>query len=255
MFPILSSWMAKAKELRAVRRIRAQSSFLRGLRERLTSELSGSRCLVIGSASGVRVPATELGYRCICVNGSPYVAKRFGFAVPELTVISGYTTALKSEKSRATVPVWRGLQTEEVVFVETGDSEEHARAVLKEVGFQYAQFTKISKHERAAIIGEVCGVELGLGDHNDRVSNGMFAAMIAAWAGAREIIMCGFSFKGGHSYIDDDTPRHNLTGDMAFFDIAKKLDIGIKTTSVEIHDACGIPLVESVEANAALARG
>ena len=189
------------------------------------------------------VPAPIPGDRCICVNGSPFVAKELGLADSDFTVISGYTTGLKSEKSRATVPVWKGLRTQEVLFVETGDTEAHARAVLDEIGFQYAGFTKLSKHERAAIIVEVCGVELGLGNHNDRVSNGMFAATIAAWAGAREIVMCGFSLKGGHSYIEGNTPRHNLNGDIAFFAIATKIGMNVKTTSTEIHEACGIPLV------------
>lgn len=233
-----------ARKLRAVQKIRAESGFLRELRERLVINLEGSRCLVIGSAPSVIVPALARGDRCICVNGSPYVASRFGVANPELTVICGLTTALKSEKSRATIPILRGLRTQEIIFVQTVDNEEHARVVLDEVGFQWDRFTKISTHERAAIIGEVCGVELGLGNRNDKVSNGIFAATMAAWAGAREIVMCGFSLKGGHSYLDGETPRYNLSGDVAFFTRGKELNIGLKTTSVELHEACGIPLTD-----------
>jgi hypothetical protein len=181
---------------------------------------------------------------CIGVNGSPYAARRLGLLDPKLTVISGYTTALKSAKSRATMPIWRGLRTDEVVFVDTGDSEEHARYVLDEAGFQYDRFTKVSKHERAAIMGEVCGIELGLGDHNERASNGVFAATLAAWCEAREVVMCGFSLQGGHNYIEGDTPRHNLGGDMGFFAAAGQFDFVLKTTSIEIHKACGVPLAD-----------
>ena len=189
---------------------------------------------MIGSAPNVVAPRSMPGDHCIGVNGSPYAAKRLGLADPTLTVICGYTTALRSAKSRATVPIWKGLRTGEVVFVDTGDSEEHARSVLDGAGFQYDRFTKVSKHERAAIMGAVCGIEFGLGDHNERASNGVFAATLAAWCEAREIVMCGFSLQGGHSYIEGDTPRHNLGGDVGFFAAAGRFDFVLKTTSAEI---------------------
>src|SRR5262245_29427984 len=233
-----------ARKLRKVRKIRAESHSLRELRDRLVNKLEGSRCLVIGSAPGVVIPALSSGDRCICVNGSPYVASRFGIANPEVTVMAGMTTALKSEKSRATIPMLRGLYTQEMIFVERLDNEEHARGLLDEVGFGWDHFTKISTSERAAIIGEVCGLELGLGTHNDKISNGIFAITIAAWGGASEIVMCGFSLNGGHSYLEGQTPRDNLNGDLAFFAIVSELNINLKTTSVELHQACGIPLAE-----------
>jgi hypothetical protein len=161
-----------------------------------------------------------------------------------MTVLCGLTTALRTEKSKLTVPILSGLRTREIIFVQTVDSEAHAREVLEKVGFQYDRFTNVTTHERAAIIGEVCGAELGFGGRNHKVSNGIFAATLAAWAGALEIIMCGFSLKGGHSYLQGDTPRYNLNGDLAFFTLGKELDIGLKTTSLELHEACGLPLAD-----------
>jgi hypothetical protein len=224
-----------------VAKIRAESAFLRELRERLSASLQGSRCAVVGSAPKVVVPKLEPGDRSICVNGSPYAAKQQGVDNPDLTIINGNTTSLKSEKSRATVSIWKGLRTREVLFVETGDRERHARSVLHGVGFHYDRFTRISKWERAAIIGEVCGVELGIGNYDERVSNGTFAAILAVWGGAREIVMCGFSFRGGHNYIETELPRQHINGDRAFFECAKRLGFPLTTTSAEIHDDCGVP--------------
>jgi hypothetical protein len=162
-----------------------------------------------------------------------------------MTVINGFTTAMKTEKSKATVPVWEGLKTEELIFVRVGDSVEHARQVLTKVGFEHKHFTPLSKHQRAAIIRDVCGLELGFGSPSDRLSNGMFAACIAVWAGASEIVMCGFSLKGGHSYIEGETPRSNLDGDTAFLVIAKNLSCRFTTTSIEIHELFGLPRIDS----------
>jgi hypothetical protein len=182
------------------------------------------------------------------VNGSPYVASRFNIHKSDLTVINGFTTAMKTEKSKATVPVWKGLKTQELIFVRVGDSVEHAREILTKVGFEHDRFTALSKHQRAAIIREVCGIELGFGSPSDRLSNGMFAACTAVWAGAREIVMCGFSLKGGHSYIEEETPRSNLDGDAAFLVIARNLTCRFTTTSTELHELFGLPRIESVHA-------
>jgi hypothetical protein len=234
-----------SRKLRDVRKIRARSHLLRDLRERLTAQLSKSRCVVLGSAPGVALPQLSSSDRVICVNGSPYVANCLGIADPAVTVLAGVTTALRSEKSRATIPLLKGLRTRELLFVETLDTEEHARTVLSDVGFGWDRFTSISTSERAAVIGEVCGVELGLGGHNDKVSNGIFAITLASWAGADEIVMCGFSLEGGHSYLEGQTSRHNLNGDSAFFAIANQLKIGLSTTALQLHKAFGIPLADT----------
>jgi hypothetical protein len=239
MFRKLISQHEKAPD---VAKIRAESVFLRELRERLSVKLQGSRCLIVGSAPDVVIPKLQLGDRCICVNGSPYAAKHQGIDKPDLTIINGNTTSLKSEKSQATIAIWKGLQTREILFVETGDRERHARSVIERVGFRYDRFTKISKWERAAIIGEVCGVELGIGNYDERVSNGMFAAILAVWGQASEIVMCGFSFRGGHNYIKAELPRQHISGDQAFFACAKQRGFPLTTTSVEIHETCGVPL-------------
>jgi hypothetical protein len=225
-------------------KIRAESVFLRDLRARFSESLQGSRCLVVGSAPNVVVPKPRSGDRCICVNGSPYAAKQGGIDKPDLTIITGNATALKNEHSRATVPVWRGLQTREVLFVETGDRERHARSVLDGIDFRYDRFSKISKWERAAIIGDVCGVELGIGNYDERVSNGVFGAILALWSNANTVVICGVSFRGGHNYIDTELPRQHINGDHAFFECADRLGLPISTTSVEIHEARGVPLAD-----------
>lgn len=244
MFSIAAKWLKGASECRLARHLRGESRFLHEWHDRLAKTFKDTRCIVIGSAPGVLVPPPASNDRYICVNGSPFVANRFGIFEPHLTVINGVTTGLRTEKSKATVAVWRGLQSKEIVFVRTGDSERHARAVLREVEFRFERFTSLSKHQRAAIIMDVCGEErLGLGNHDQRVSNGVFAACLAAWAGACEIVMCGFSLQGGHSYIDGNTRRDNMSGDSAFFAMSGLLPTYLTTTSPEIHSDFGVPLI------------
>jgi hypothetical protein len=234
---------SKSHEPSDVARIRAESLVLRQLRTRFTAVFEGARCLIIGSAPEIVIPGPLQNDRHICVNGSPYVAKQGGIDTPDLTVITGDATALKNDHSRATVPIWKGLQTRDQLFIETGDRARHARSVLDDVGFRYERFLAISKWERAAIIGEVCGVELGIGNYDERVSNGVFGAILALWCNASDVVLCGFSFRDGHSYIRAELPRQHVKGDHSFFDCADRLGFPISTTSVEIHEARGVRLV------------
>jgi hypothetical protein len=232
-------------EARKAQHIRSRSGRLRNLRKRLAAQLEDSCCLIIGSAPDIIIPESILNMpklQIICVNGSPCIAKNFGITSTDITIIVGHTTALKSEKSRATIPLLNGLHTGEVIFIENLDNKQHAMSVLDTARFQYDRFTSLSTHERSAIIGEVCGVELGIGKRHDRISAGAFAAVISAWANAGEIIMCGFSLKGGHKYIEKELPRDHVGGDQSFFRLAMQLQLPIKTTSVEIHETCRIPL-------------
>ena len=57
----------------------------------------------------------------------------------------------------------------------------------------------ITVDERAAIIDAVCGVPLGVGKRDDRISHGIFAAVLAIWGGATDVVLAGFSMAGGHA--------------------------------------------------------
>jgi hypothetical protein len=101
---------------------------------------------------------------------------------------------------------------------------------------------EVSPIERAAIAGMVLGEELGIGDNNQRLSNGVFAILLAIWAGVPAIEICGFSLEGGHSYSPKMTPREHLLGDTRSFELMRRLDSDIRTTSIELSERFGFPL-------------
>jgi hypothetical protein len=234
-------WRARA--LREARRIRDESISLREMQVRYKRSFEGTRCIIIGSAPDVKLPALKPNDHYICINGSPYAASRLGIQYPHLTIMASYTTAFKTEKSKATMPVLKGLRTKEVLFIEGSDNEQHARNILDKAEFRYDIFSKITWVERAAIIGEVCGIELGIGKVRNVVSNGIFAAILAIWANADEVVMCGFSLQGGHNYIKNKFKRDHVDGDRKFYKISGQLCLPVKTTSFEIHEKCGVPLL------------
>lgn len=234
--------MRRRRALRMARTIRRESARFRELQNMYEAVFRNSRCLIIGSAPNITIPKHMPSDKAICINGSPYAASKLGINYPDLTIMSSYTTAHKTEKSKATMPILKDLKTKEVLFIRGSDNEDHARLVLTQAGFEYDRFTTITWFERAAIIGEVCGEELGIGKMRNVVSNGIFAAILALWARSDSVIMCGFSLQGGHNYMGKRLPRDHVDGDTRFYLLAQELGLPIMTTSNEINQNCGTPL-------------
>lgn len=233
----------KAPEaLQQVHHLRSEDrASLDALQQELTM-LSRRRCLILGSAPNARLPRRSAYEKCVCINGSPFVANQHGIHV-DLTVMVGYTTSMKRGISQESVRRLTGLRTDRLLFVTGGDNPDNARRVLADADFQYRQFHSITPLERAAIIGEICDTELGLGPRDERVSNGVFAVILALWAGANEVIVGGISLTGGHAYAAD-TPRYHIAGDeLALRQLAPLRKLS--TTSADLHAATAIRLHRS----------
>lgn len=224
-----------------VRVCRRQSATLPELQGRLRCLLDGARCCIIGSAPDIVAPPRGTVDRFACVNGSVRAAFEMGIQEPDLTTITGHATSMRDRVAQANTLSWRDRQTGELVFVENGDTVEHAKKLFAEARFRYRRFTPLSVYERAAIIEEVTGLPLGLGRRDDRISMGMFAAVLAIWGGAEEIVLCGFSLQGGHGQLQGATPRHHVAGDTRFLERLSALPVRVSTTSVELQRQFRLP--------------
>jgi hypothetical protein len=227
-----------------VRQARAQSVVLPVLRDRLATLFRDRRCVIIGSAPKAALPLRQSGDRFLCANGSVHAAGALGVPEPDLTAITGFATHPKLVNHLDNRSAWRGRKTKELVFVANGDTEANARKLFAETGFTYGGFTTLSPWERAAIILEATGLDLGLGPRDERMSMGAFAATLAIWGGAAEIVLCGISLHGGHAHLPDDTPRHHVPGDSRFFKHLLTLPLRVRTTSADVQQRFGIPATD-----------
>jgi hypothetical protein len=198
---------------------------------------------VVGSAPGLAVPTKDRFDRVICVNGSGFPARALGIDRPALTVISGFSTRSDSHFRRETHKAWRDLETDHLILVASGRRVRRERRVIEAAGLRFEQFSLLSAEERALIVMEVCKEELARGERDQRISMGAFAAILALWGGASEAILCGFSLSGGHSYLDGDTPRHHVAGDIRFLECARQLSLPLSTTARPLHETFGLALV------------
>lgn len=238
----LPARLTNEEERAEVERIRRDSLRLKELRNRLGDLLAGQRCLVLGSAPGATRPDMSRMNATICINGSGWTAREMGVDKPSLTVFSSRNTRPDKLVREATMSVLNGLKTDHLLLIDVADEMEVARAAIDAAGLQYDQFSCVTPLERAAIVGEVCGIELGLGIARDRISNGVFAITLPIWAGAFEVVLAGFSTGGGHAYLDTATGRGHLTADTEFFKLAPRLKCRITTTSQELQNRFGLKL-------------
>jgi hypothetical protein len=156
-----------------------------------------------------------------------------------MTVVTGHKTIRDNAVAHATRDIWQGLNTHTLLFIEVADSVRHAKAVFAKSGFHYDEFLRVDATDREMLIELVCGRTLA---QDTRVSNGIFAAVVAIWAGASELVFSGFSMQGGHSYMTDDTRRGHQQGDGRFFQTANDYGCRVTTVSEELHRTFGIPL-------------
>lgn len=208
------------------------------LQYRLRKLVRGRICLVLGSAPDGIAPAQF--DVLICINGSAWSAQQLGMPTPDISVVSEYSTLTDNSVRSATRDILENLSSQFVLFINCGKGLARGRPLLGDCGLKFESLQSISNIGRAVIIGDVCGAELGLGTRDDRVSNGVFAITLALWAGATEVIVAGISLSGGHSYMQQPTPRYHLKGDDAFFRLARNLPI--RTTSPALSQAYGLPL-------------
>lgn len=219
----------------------SSSDNINSLHSFLSNICTGKRVLLLGSAPNVALSRLKCDLT-VCVNGSPSIAKKFGLSC-DITVLAGFTTNMKKEISSKSMQLLNFCDLGHLVFISAGDTLDNARNVLDSHGSLFDSICELTPVERAVIIRCVCKKDLGLGARDDRVSNGIFAAILMLWAGASEIVFSGFSLHGGHEYMGE-TPRHHVNGDQVFFERLGKSGL-ITTTSFELSKTFGLVLEKS----------
>ena len=227
--------------LHHVQKLRRTREGLDTLQATLASLLSGKHCLILGSAPNARLPEPHRFERCVCVNGSPRIAAGHGLN-PDLTVVAGYTTLPERDVSKQSLEQLGGLHTGKLLFISAGNDSDSARRVLNDSGFSFDEWLSINSLMRAAIAGEAAGAgEPGLGVRDERISNGVFALLIALWAGAEHVTLAGITLAGGHDYIEGDTPRYHMAGDQrCLATLARLHGERVATTDEPLAQATGL---------------
>ncbi len=229
------------RDLDLIKAVRASSPGYVRLKQKMAAMFQGRRCVVVGSAPVIGEVDRHDDDINICVNGSFHNAERLGISNPHAHFLVNY---IFTQGNRAAQEVYKMLQGRhfETCLMYSGTLSFAATITgLREAGATYGSIQDISTHERAALTGDMCGIELGFGKLEDRVSTGVTTAICALWAGAREVHLAGFSLAGGHSYTKFKSRRYHTRPDAMFFAMCQEKQLPVTSASPELQERFGIP--------------
>lgn len=216
------------------------------IRQRLASNQLGQTFVVLGSAPNPTLIDKHLKEaKLVCVNASGYCAAKLGLPTPDVTVMSGYMVQDTEDAVKvATKESIRNLKTSELVWIERGVHFTEAQGRLAALGYQYQYLQLIDHEQRAKIICAVTGESLGEASGDKKVSTGLFAASLAFYRGASQVVLAGISLNaGGYEYCSSERPRKHVTADSRAIAAMKRLGLPIKTSEPGLAMATGIELV------------
>lgn len=229
------------RDLELIQALRAPSPEYAQLRRKMASLFQGRRCTVIGSAPDLGDVDLRDDDVVVCVNGAFHNAGRLGIARPHVAFLVSYIFTKGNRVAQKTYDLLRGREFDACVVV-TGTLPLAACVTgFAEAGASYRSLDELASHPRAAIVGDVCGVELGFGRLEDRVSTGVTTAICAVWAGAKEVNLVGFSLEGGHSYMRFKSRRYHKKPDSSFFALCRERGLPVTSASPELRERFGIP--------------
>jgi hypothetical protein len=182
----------------------AQLISVRLARRPLPSVKLAGPCVVLGSAPGVRLPsAFGDHWTLLTVNAAQAGLDRLGVRrKPDLTIMSGRMLGHKSANLEGK-KVMAGRATSHLVVIERAMTHEQIRAVLEAIGFVYDSLSVIDHRQRARVTYDMLRCNLAIGSGNEKISTGVFAALLACYLGAHPVVLAGCSLaRAGHSYND-----------------------------------------------------
>ncbi|HJY80359.1 MAG TPA: hypothetical protein VKK81_04675 [Candidatus Binatia bacterium] len=200
--------------------------------------------LVLGSAPTPQLPTKQFdSLALVCVNGSGWPAKQLGLPIPDLTVMSGGTLTLPQEEKTRTC--LRGLRTKNLLVLTVGVESTQAKNILRELNYTYEQIAYMSYDKRARVIKAVTARNLGRGNkEKSKISNGLFAACLAFYRGAPEVILAGISLSSdGRAYSTGLDKRYHVKPDGDAIHALHQRKLRLYTSEPNLAQLCGIELV------------
>lgn len=171
------------------------------------SACAGRRCVVVGSAPGVRLPEATAGDVVLAANGGAGVAKRHGRPVDVLLTTAYLFRAEITRQELATLEAMRGVEAGTLWVDEKSGPAAHLEGKCRVLGIGYGALRPVSPAARV----EVCRVAIGV---DRRISTGVWAACLALASGAARVVLCGISLDPGHDGMPwDDAPRDHVVED------------------------------------------
>lgn len=173
--------------------------------DHLETRCTGRRCIIVGSAPGVRLPEHQEGDCYVAANGGARIAHDAGRPVDVLcTTVYLFRPSPVTRAEEATIQSLFALSRVGSVWIDTtAGPAENVIFGLGTLGIEWQTACALNPPEtRERIVAGIVGSEF-------RVSTGVFAACLAIASGASEVVLCGISLGPGHGGMPWDNARRD----------------------------------------------
>ena len=198
-------------------------------------------CLVLGSAPKPSVPVGfDEAWTFMTVNASQSSVQHWKFS-PSFTIMSDQMFGDRPVNLEGKEAV-KGRRTGRLILIKRGYPVSETIKKLQALNYRYDELIVIGHWERSHIAHKVLGGYVVIGMGEQKISTGIFAAIMASFLGAAPVILSGFSFSAhGHAYNEFQRKRSHIHIDQAALFIAQKKGLPFYAADAEFSFESGLP--------------
>lgn len=215
---------------------------IKNLRTKIRQE--AKPVMVLGSAPGTQLPqGWRTDHALITVNAAQVVGTQLGLNDPDIAVITG-TLMGELPANVAAKAQLRDKATGTILYIDRLVIWKVGRKLLEQMNYRFDEALVMTHEARNHIMQQVIGENLGMGrDASERVSNGIFAILLAIHLGYPQIVIAGINpGSSGHAYDSNNAPREHSDPDAHALQLIARQHRNVYAAAPELAAKFGLPL-------------
>jgi hypothetical protein len=202
--------------------------------------------VVVGSAPVSHRPVDfDNTFRVITINGSQAVSRKWGVAVPDVTLMQYRQLDGMNTNAIEVRRVLKGERTGMLYVLLWRKGLASLNAHLNAFDYHYDKVQIVNRYERIALVEKVCGLKVFELDAISKCSNGVIAVLFALLNGATAVIISGINPNStGHVYNQENLSRLHVEMDNEILLTLLRQGYPVYTADPEVAKSVGLPLWE-----------
>ncbi|MEI9403146.1 hypothetical protein [Mesorhizobium argentiipisi] len=200
--------------------------------------------LVMGSAPNFRLPeGHDADWALVTVNASQLLAETFGLSVPDVALIRRGILVGAGEQDCYKRDLLKGRQAKHLIIPVWTDVEDKLKAGCRTFNYRYDTLQGLTKWQLANIVWRLSGKYHVSHRWHRKISTGVFAIMLARFAGFAPVVVSGFSLsQAGHGYDTRNAFRYHADEDAALLRLVVRRGEPIYAEDRDFAAETGLPL-------------
>jgi hypothetical protein len=209
--------------------------------------IKGRKVVVVGSAPNSSKPYDfDDSYCLISVNASQIVAKDWGVATPDITLMMFHQIEGKSTNAGEVRRLLNGETTGSLYMLLWRHDMARLKQGLGRINFGYDRLSVVDRFSRVALVRAMTGKLNFEITPESKYSNGVIAVMLALYSGAERVVIAGINpASTGHVYNAENLHRKHSGPDLDALKQMQQAGLPVYTADPAVAVATGLTLWQS----------